>query len=309
QAHERYVINFGQITLEEAARYPSLLSIVETRVKPERDLARETTADGAHRKKYWWQFAQPRPELFAAIRPLSRCLVASRHTKHLAFVFQRVDRVYSEATNVFVSERTSTFATLQSRVHEPWARLLSSSMRNDLRYSASDCFETFPFPKPNPCTVHPALEDAGQRLYDFRAVYMIDENVGLTITYNRLKDPSWDETRIVELRRLHEEMDREVLAAYGWGDVAVPPYCPVDQAERAAVRAFEDEVIDRLFVLNAKRAEDERALAMRQPASRAKLSRTAADSKLPAAKLQDKQPGGPQLGPERTDGSDRRSGG
>ena len=131
-------------------------------------------------------------------------------------------------------------------------------MKNDLNYSASDCFETFPFPKPDPRTVILALEDIGRRLYDFRAKYMVDENVGLTITYNRLKDPACEDARILELRGLHEETDRQVLAAYGWSDIEVPPFCPMSEGDRKRIEMFEDDVVDRLFVLNGRRAEEER---------------------------------------------------
>jgi hypothetical protein len=134
-------------------------------------------------------------------------------------------------------------------------------MKQDLNYAASDCFETFPFPQPDPRAVIPALEDIGQRLYDARAKFMIDTQQGLTQTYNHLKDPDDHEPRIEELRALHLEMDRAVLDAYGWSDIPVPPYTtPVTDAERKALGAFEDEVIDRLFILNAQRAEQERIL-------------------------------------------------
>ena len=86
-------------------------------------------------------------------------------------------------------------------------------MRNDLRYTPSDSFETFPFPNADSRAPIEPLEEIGQRLYDARAKYMVDENVGLTITYNRLKDPACAEPRILELRALHEEMDRADLAA------------------------------------------------------------------------------------------------
>jgi hypothetical protein len=152
----------------------------------------------------------------------------------------------------------SALATLQSRVHEAWAWLLSATMKSDLSYSASDCFETFPFPRPDPRTVIPALEDVGQRLYDTRAAYMIETQQGLTQTYNKLKDPACHDAPIVELRRLHEEMDRAVLDAYGWTDIAVPPFCPSNAAEQKALETFQDQVIDRLFVLNAQRAEEEK---------------------------------------------------
>ena len=74
--------------------------------------------------------------------------------------------------------------------------------------------------------------------------------------------PTCTDASIVELRRLHEEMDRAVLAEYGW-DVEVPPYTsPVTAGERRRLEAFEDEVIDKLFVLNAERAEQERVLGL-----------------------------------------------
>jgi hypothetical protein len=128
---------------------------------------------------------------------------------------------------------------------------------NQLRYAASDCFETFPFPKPDPASVLPALEKAGQALYEARGAYMLDTRQGLTKTYNALKDPGCDDPRVRELRHLHEAMDRAVLDAYEWADVPVPPYCAKSDADRGALQAFEDEVIDRLYVLNAERARAE----------------------------------------------------
>ena len=63
--------------------------------------------------------------------------------------------------------------------------------------------------------------------------------------------------RILDLRRHHEDMDRAVLAAYGWSDIPVPPYCSVTPADHQTLESFSDEVIDRLFALNAKRAHEE----------------------------------------------------
>ena len=152
----------------------------------------------------------------------------------------------------------TAFAILQSRIHEPWARLLSSSLEDRLRYAASDCFETFPFPQPDPRAVIPALEDVGQRLYEARAAYMVETQQGLTQTYNKLKDPACDDAPIVALRRLHEELDTAVLAAYGWSDLPVPPFCPSGAEQQKALERFQDAIVDRLVVLNAQRAEEER---------------------------------------------------
>jgi hypothetical protein len=257
QSFERYVISFGQMDLAEGERWPDLISIVRQKVKPERDKNNREV-----RRKYWWRFGETTPALYAALAPLDRCLLTCIHSKHLIFSFQPTERVFSHALYVFPLDRVSAFAALQSRIHEPWARLLSSSMKTDLRYSASDCFETFPFPKPDPRTAILALESIGERLYATRTQFMVDTNQGLTKTYNAMKDPACDDPRILELRRLHEEMDHAVLAAYGWGDIAVPPFCPLTDEDREALQAFEDEVIDRLYVLNAERAREEQRLGL-----------------------------------------------
>jgi len=255
QSFHRYVIHFGEMSLEEAERWPDLIEILRERVKPERDRLKNN-ADGRRRKRFWWQFGRDTPSLYEAIAPLSRCLVTSRVSKHLLISFQPTDRIFAESLYVFALDRYSPFATLQSRIHELWARLLGSSMRNDLRYSASDTFD--PFPRPDPCAGIPALETLGEELYEARARWMVEHEEGLTQTYNRLKDADDTTPEIVALRGLHEELDRAVLAAYGWEDVEVPPYAtPRDAEGLRAVEAFGDEVIDRLFVLNAERAEEE----------------------------------------------------
>lgn len=246
QSHHRYVINFGAMSLEEAEAWPELLEILRTKVKPERDRLKDNP-DGRGRKKHWWQFARYTPALEQAIAPLPRCLVTARVSKHLMFSFQPTDRVLSEATYVFPLESASAFAILQSRVHEPWARLLSSSMGDTLRYAASDCFDTFPFPKPDPKTIHPKLERIGEKLYEARAAYMTDNELGLTQTYNKLKNPACDDAPIHTLRTLHEDLDRAVLTTYGWSDLDVPSFHIVDEN-------FSEEVVDRLFVLNEVRS-------------------------------------------------------
>ena len=105
----------------------------------------------------------------------------------------------------------------------------------------------------------PPLEELGARLDAERADYVVAEQVGLTELYNRLEDPEHDDPRILALRVLHEGIDRAVLRAYRWDDLAerVPPYCLRTEEDRRAHERFEDDVIDRLFVLNEERAAEE----------------------------------------------------
>jgi hypothetical protein len=257
QEHDRFVISFGQMHLAQAEEWPDLLSLVREKVKPERDTNKREI-----RRKYWWRFGEAAPALYAAIAPLSRCLVTAIVSKHSMFSFQPVDRIFSHKLFVFPLVHPGAFSVLQSRIHTAWTWLLSSTMKTDLNYSASDCFETFPFPAEDPRAVHADLERIGERLYAARAAYMTDTEQGLTKTYNALKDPNEADRRILELRALHEQMDAAVLTAYGWSDIAVPLFCIATDADRAALQAFEDEVVDRLFLLNIERARMEAGLGL-----------------------------------------------
>lgn len=251
QTFHRYVINFGAMPLEDAEAWPDLVSILREKVKPERDSVNRE----AHRK-YWWQYGDKRPSLFAALAPLKRCLVTGIVSKHLMFSWQPANRVFSHQLYVFPTDSDAFFATLHSRIHEPWAWLLSSSMETRLRYSAADCFETFPLPPLDA----PDLASTGRALDAYRAPLLVARNIGLTTLYNQLKDPRVVDPDIAALRRLHEAMDRAVLRAYGWDDLCdtLPTF---DDRDSPKARAFSDAVIDRLYALNALRAAEEAAAA------------------------------------------------
>ena len=101
-------------------------------------------------------------------------------------------------------------------------------MGDGIRYAPSDCFSPFPFlysflgPLKEGPTLSPllnSLEAIGERYHQFRAELMVANNEGLTSTYNRFHDPAETSSDLLELRRLHGEMDQAVLAAYGWSDV------------------------------------------------------------------------------------------
>jgi hypothetical protein len=137
-------------------------------------------------------------------------------------------------------------------------RLLAGSLGDTLRYSVSDCFSTFPFPAADPRETFAPLAEKGKALYEARARFMAETSQGLTDTYNALKDSECVDERVVELRCLHEAMDRSVLDAYGWSDVEIPPFCPMNEEDEAGLEAFTDEVVDRLYLLNSERAAEER---------------------------------------------------
>ena len=265
QAHLRYVINFGERDEEECWKsYPELMTIVNENVKPERFSKKDRIA-----KEKWWQFLRPRPELNTAISGLDQVLVISRVGQHAALVFLPTGTVFSERLIVFPLDTQAAFCTLQSRPHEIWVRFFGSSLKDDLLYTPSDCFETFPFPEN--WETHAGLEAAGKEYYEFRVALMVRNNEGLTKTYNRFHNPDERDIEIAKLRELHAAMDRAVLDAYGWCDISTD--CDflldyeIDEEEWGRRKKpyryrwpdeIRDEVLARLLALNAERAREER---------------------------------------------------
>jgi hypothetical protein len=238
--HDRYVINFGDRSEDQAREWPTLMEIVERLVKPERD---SNNREGYRR--YWWRFGEVRPGLLRSTAALTRCFASAIHAKHLLVVPQPCDSTFSHGCVVFSLSDWASFSILQSRTHEHWARMLGSSMKTDLRYTPSRCFETFPFPRPT-AAQQAALLQTGEALHTERHKLQIDLQLGMTALWNRLLDPHEDDPRILALRATRERMDRAVLAAYGWAELD-----PDDK----------DEIIKRLRALNARRAAEEAAAA------------------------------------------------
>ena len=104
---------------------------------------------------------------YGAIRELNRVLVISQcQTTHLSFACFR-SNWFSHTHSTYSHYRDySGFCVLQSRPHEVWARFFDLN-EGRLRYTASDCFETFPFPEG--FRDRSRLESAGQAYYEFRA--------------------------------------------------------------------------------------------------------------------------------------------
>ncbi|MFO8074054.1 MAG: type IIL restriction-modification enzyme MmeI, partial [Polyangia bacterium] len=209
QSPSRWVINFFDWPLEKASKYPDCMKIVRERVKPERDKVKRKL-----RRERWWRYAETAVNLYRTIAPLERVLVVARTSRTAGFCFVPTGTVYSEATVVFASGNAWFFAILQSYLHEPWARRYSSSLKEDLRYAPSDCFETFPFPASTD-----GLDDIGEEYHEHRRQLMLAGDEGLTKTYNRFHDPKGTTPGIQQLRDLHVEMDIAVRDAYGWTDL------------------------------------------------------------------------------------------
>ncbi len=228
----RSIINFRDWPIERAREFPTLFSIVKEEVKPAREKQKDKVG-----KEYWWRFLRPRMEMYSKVRNLPRCFAAALTTKHLSFSAMPTDYVFSNALCVFATNRWDLFAVAQSTLHEAWARKYSGSLKQDLRYSPSKCFDTFAFPAGLWQTADSHLAEVGERYHTHRKDLMRLLWLGLTKIYNLFHNPDLTSEivakvsrkdavsaatgvdALLELRRLHVELDIAVRDAYGWQDL------------------------------------------------------------------------------------------
>jgi hypothetical protein len=241
----RTVIYLADLTLDQArTTAPELVEILAKR-RP-----------SSHRTD-WWRFRRPTPDLYRAIAGLREVIVCAETGDRWAIDRCPTSQVFSKSTIVFATSSDAVFAVIQSSFHEVWRLLFGPTLKRDARYSISDCFDTFPFPR----TVegNALLSQAGQEYYLLRRELMLGLGVGLTSIYNRFHAVEDASEAVMKLRELHCVMDRTVAAAYDWGDLDLGHgfhetrqgigFTISDQARR--------EVLRRLLKLNHERYTEE----------------------------------------------------
>jgi hypothetical protein len=182
--------------------------------------------------------------------------------------------VYSDTVIVFPTESFAVFSVLQSSLHVEWAWHRSSTMRDaGIRYTPTDCFETFPFPsdcQPPDEVSNVVLQDIGRKYADFRDQAMRERGMSLTQTYNRFHDPADTAQDIAELRTLHCQVDLSVAAAYGWNDLDLDHgFHETKQGLRYTIsESARREVLDRLLTLNHQRHAEEVSAGLHHKKSR-----------------------------------------
>jgi hypothetical protein len=258
-----------------AADFPELLAIVRKKVKPERD-----RNNRKERREKWWHFAEKCPALYHAIgrgRAFARhpgewagiehdaegmpsVLACTRVSKFLNFAWVPNDSIFTLDLFVFALPEPGAAGLLQSCVHEVWVMKHKSTQETRLRYTATDCFETFPFPT----VVTNTVSQAAERYFAFRRATCRSRGLGLTELYNKLHEEEASDLALTQLRTLRQVLDRAVRDAYGWTDLDLGhgfhtvPYLPENDRIRFTIsEPARLEVLRRLSRLNRERWQAE----------------------------------------------------
>jgi hypothetical protein len=253
QQPSRYAINFVDMRLDEAAAFPACLQRVRDLVKPQRD-----KVNRQRNRARWWLYSENRPGMRQAIAECQYVLAKTQTSKTWAFSLLPATYLFDQKLVVIPTNDMFLFAVLQSELHYWWAERQGSSLKGDMAYTPSDCFQTYPFPTELSAFAL-RLKELGHRYYECRNGLMRAQREGLTATYNHFHDPDESSADIQKLRDLHVEMDQAVAAAYGWTDLELGHgFHETKQGVRFTIsEPARREVLQRLLKLNHERYAEE----------------------------------------------------
>ena len=245
----RWVINFRDWPEDHARGYAAPFARVEQLVRPERE-----TNNRELYRRVWWQFAERRPGLYRTLASVGRCIAIAQVSNIAQPMFVPADIVLDQQVVVFAYDDDTRFGLLASGIHWWWIVVHGSKHETRIRYTPSDCFETFPQPE-----LTGPIGTLSSELHTHRSALMLDRQEGLTKTYNRLHDADEHADDIDRLRAIHTELDRAVRDSYGWTDLDLGHgFHETKFGSRFTLAPGpRQEVLDRLLELNHERYAQE----------------------------------------------------
>jgi len=245
---DRWIIDFDDLTVEEASDYRLLFEHIKATVKPTRDKNRRDT-----RRLNWWKYGENAPKMRRVISYLPECFAVPRVSKWFIFIPVPSNWLLGDLNTVVVSNDFYILGILTSKMHRLWVSAQSSSLGETVRYTHQACFETFPFPQledpqhlpdprhlpdagdlsPRPTAIVEQIRAIAQDLHAYRSTQMERKQWGITKLYNEyFHEPT------SQLFKLHAKLDQLVMQAYGFKPA--------------------DDLLEKLLTLNLELAEKEK---------------------------------------------------
>lgn len=277
----RFVLDFHGLPADEVRkRFPEAYQHLLSQSKPVRDQDKMK-----YRRENWWKFGQPSTEMRDALGGLERFIGTTETAAHRIFSFIPGTVAPDQKIRVIASSEPMLLAVLSSRVHVHFS--ISNGgwqgAGNDPVYQHTNTFDPFPFPAATALVggLADRLSILAERLDAFRKERIAAHpHLTMTALYNTLErirelasgcavEPLTAEERdiydaghVAILGELHDEIDRAVLAAYGWSDLApalvgMPGATIPSSHKSTAQETAEEEILVRLVALNQARATSE----------------------------------------------------
>jgi SAM-dependent methyltransferase len=203
-----WVIDFNDMSLEEASDYKLPFQRVREQVKPQKDVNRSKLS-----QTYWWRFRRYSPAMREALNGLTCYFAVPKISKWAVFTPVDISILPCEANMVIASDDFYILGILTSKVHRVWVKAQSSTLKGDTRYTNTTCFETFPFPQNKTSPLVAKIRATMQDLHQYRTEQMESKQWGITKLYNEyFHEPA------SQLYKLHAKLDKLVMQIYGFSD-------------------------------------------------------------------------------------------
>jgi SAM-dependent methyltransferase len=210
----RWIVDFNDMSFEDANNYKLPFAHIKATVKPERDKNRRDVT-----RLNWWHYGEKRPIMRKVIVNLSLYFIAPSHSKWFIFLPAEPDWLPNNSVTVITSDDFYILGILTSKVHRLWVKAQSSTLEDRTRYTHNSCFETFPFPQLAPNTSTKAkqtiekIRATMQELHQYRSQQMENKQWGITKLYNEyFHEPA------SQLYKLHAKLDQLVMQSYGFSE-------------------------------------------------------------------------------------------
>lgn len=213
--NERWALDISDRDLAEIQKkYPEAYKFLIDHVEPSRSSSALKSYKGLSAR--WWQFWNHRANQMRHIRRRSQFIAFSRVTKHPVCMLADTDWIYTEGVILIDQSREDALAICQSAFFSEWIvanRGAQFGVGATLRISLGDGVETFPLPDN---AVSPKGIEASHRLNELAMLWCAENGGGLTDFYNSIGDPECLEESIEAARACIDQIDLEVLLAYGF---------------------------------------------------------------------------------------------
>ena len=261
---------YGLDATEVLEKFPTLYQWIVEKVKPSRDVNKDKDL-----REKWWLHRRNNEDMRNSLAGMQMYVATVMTAKHRFFTKISGDILPDQMIVAIALEGYAELGILSSRLHICWALAVGGTLEDRPRYNKNVCFETFPFPdlaKQQSAIIGEQAEKIDKHRKQQKEQY---PKLTLTNIYNVLEKLRKDEVLnqkeqlinqqglVSILRELHDELDRQVFAAYGWPDLAdalvgkAGATTPLPDKSDEQAHA-EEELLSRLVALNHERAAEEK---------------------------------------------------
>ena len=289
-----------------AADFSELLTIVESEVKPERDLLDATKSSAKGYRKFWWQFGRSAKRLYHTIgrggsfwkhpegwtfqEKLLKSIVITIHTKYFNPSSILGKFVFSHALAIFSSNEIYYYGYINSTIVQCWVEKNSSSIGFGIRFTPSDCYETLPLPRFAE-SLKSELEKISESYKNLRNTIMEQKQISLSEMLNKFHSNINQDGIFLEIRSLIIKIDILVMRLYDWQDIELQHnfYTLQELPENDNIRFTISEparleILRRLAALNRERYQQEVEQGLHDKPSKASAKPKASRAKsVPSA--------------------------